>query len=64
MLDELQRRSDSLCDFPYLGRSRPEIRDDVRCLTVGSYLILYRLNENEVAVVRYVHGRRDLKQVI
>ncbi|WP_342587054.1 hypothetical protein [Mesorhizobium temperatum] len=29
--------------FPQSGRQRPDIRPEVRALTIGNYLVLYRL---------------------
>jgi plasmid stabilization system protein ParE len=31
---------------------------------VGNYLILYRVSEDEVEIVRYVHGRRNLSGIV
>jgi toxin ParE1/3/4 len=63
-LDELERRTLLLVRHPEIGRERPDIAAGVRYLTSGSYLILYRLTPDFIEVVRYVHGRRDLKRVI
>jgi toxin ParE1/3/4 len=64
VLDELERRTMLLSRYPGLGRERPDIAPDVRYLASGTYLILYRLVEDSVEIVRYVHGRRDLRQTI
>jgi toxin ParE1/3/4 len=58
LMHEFERRSRSLAVLPYRGRLRPDIRTGVRNLVVGNYLILYRVSEDEVEIVRYVHGRR------
>ena len=63
-LDELERRTMLLARYPEIGRERPDIAEGVRYLASGNYLILYRLASDCVEVVRYVHGRRNLKQVI
>ncbi|WP_281035505.1 type II toxin-antitoxin system RelE/ParE family toxin [Mesorhizobium sp. M6A.T.Cr.TU.017.01.1.1] len=33
---------------------------EVRALTIGNYLVLYRLAKQRVEVVRFVHGARDV----
>jgi toxin ParE1/3/4 len=60
LLDSISNRILQLADFPSLGRSRSDILPDMRSLTVGNHLILYRFAENTVTVVRIVHGARDL----
>jgi toxin ParE1/3/4 len=64
VLDELERRTMLLARYPEIGRERPDIAPGLRYLASGSYLILYRLAEECVEIVRYVHGRRDLKELI
>ena len=64
LLDELERRTKLLSWYPEIGRKRPDIALDLRYIPSGNYLILYRVVEDYVEVVRYVHGRRDLRQVI
>ena len=64
VLDELERRSNLLSWYPEIGRKRPDIALDLRYVPSGNYLILHRVVEQHVEVVRYVHGRRNLRQVI
>ena len=62
LLDELERRTKLLSWYPEIGRKRPDIALDLRYIPSGNYLILYRVVEDYVEVVRYVHGRRDLRR--
>jgi len=64
MLDEFEARTALLRDHPRIGRLRPDIAAGVRHLVVGNYLILYRVSDDEVEIVRYVHGRRDPKDMM
>ncbi len=64
VLDALERRTMLLARHPEIGRERPDIALGVRYLASGNYLILYRIGEDRVEIVRYVHGRRDLNEVI
>ena len=64
LLDEFERRGTNLVQHSMIARLRPEIGPDVRAVVVGNYLILYRATATEVEIVRYVHGRRDLRNVV
>lgn len=60
LLDRIVDRYSQLIRFPYLGRSRDDLGSGRRNLTVGEYVIVYRIVEYEVRILRIVHGRRDL----
>jgi plasmid stabilization system protein ParE len=45
---------------PEIYRLRPELGAEARLATVGSYVILFRIRQNAVRIVRVVHGNRDL----
>lgn len=64
LLDRLDRKSIALAKTPYLGMARNDIAEGVRHFPVGNYLILYRAHDDGVEVVRYVHGRRHLHDLI
>jgi toxin ParE1/3/4 len=64
VLDELERKTMLLARYPEIGRERPDIAPGLRYLASGNYLILYRLAPDSVEIVRYVHGSRDLKEMI
>ncbi|MER8968982.1 type II toxin-antitoxin system RelE/ParE family toxin [Mesorhizobium sp. M0808] len=58
-LDAIAERIVQLGIFPESGPKRPDIAAEVRALTIGNYLVLYRLAEQRVEIVRVVHGARD-----
>ena len=64
VLDELEDESVLLSDQPRLGPSRPDIAPELRYFPVGSYLILYRIIEGGIELVRVVHGARRLTNII
>lgn len=64
VLDRLDDRSRLLADSPGLGVRRDDLEPGVRSFRVGSYLVLYRETENGIEVVRYLHGRRDIRRVL
>lgn len=64
LLDRLDAACSSLVEFPYLGPNRDDIRPGLRYLVNGHYLILYRVIAHRIEIVRIVHGRRDLPNVL
>jgi toxin ParE1/3/4 len=60
LMERIEAAEDRLGEFPQIGQARPEIRADLRHWPVGAYLILYRVGEDEIIIVRVVHGARDL----
>jgi toxin ParE1/3/4 len=44
-----------------MGRARDDIASGVRHFPVGRYLIFYRVLDDGVEVVRYLHGMRRLR---
>lgn len=63
--DELEQRCRDLGHQPERGRLVPQVGRDTRQLVHGSYLIFYRYDEqrDEVVVLRFVHGSRDLQKL-
>ena len=45
--------------MPQLGRKREELLPHLRSFPLGNYVIFYRLMENEIEIVRILHGARD-----
>ena len=62
LIDSITNRFLLLARQPYLGRSRD---DDFgvgsRSFAVGEYVIVYRVTNGDVTIVRVVHGRRDIE---
>ncbi|MGK2741786.1 type II toxin-antitoxin system RelE/ParE family toxin [Tepidicaulis sp. LMO-SS28] len=60
VLDLLDETSRKLLAHPELGPARDDIRPGLRYVIVEPYLMLYRILETDIEIVRVVHGRRDL----
>jgi toxin ParE1/3/4 len=61
LIDTLTDRFLLLASFPYLGRSRDEdFGAGCRSVTVGEYVIVYCVENEDALILRVVHGRRDL----
>jgi toxin ParE1/3/4 len=59
-LDLIDARARQLVDHPQLGPRREDVRPGLRHLVVEPWVILYRVVDDGIEIVRVVHGRRDL----
>jgi toxin ParE1/3/4 len=62
--DRLEARVNSLTQFPELGAERRDIADTARVLIIRPYLILYRIFEDAVQIVRVLHRARQIDSVL
>ncbi len=62
LIDTITDRFSTLARFPFIGRSREEdFGPGYRSLPVGEYVIVYCVENEDVLVLRVVHGRRQLE---
>ena len=59
-IDHLRDRALELLHFPELGRARNEILSGLRSLLARNHLLFYRLEHQEVQILRILHGSMDL----
>ena len=52
-----------LGQFPSSGRSRDEILPGLRSFPVSGFVIFYRIEIDQVEIVRVVDGRRDVDSI-
>jgi toxin ParE1/3/4 len=52
-----------LADHPRLGEARQEIAPEARMLAIGNYLVLYRIVEPDIDIVRIAHGARQVEGI-
>jgi toxin ParE1/3/4 len=64
LLKEIEQQIERLAEFPEIGPQRPEIGTGARVLTIGNYIVLYRFDGETVAIMRVVHGARDLGELL
>jgi toxin ParE1/3/4 len=58
---QLRRKCADLAASPFsMGRSRPELRSDMRSLAFGNYVIFFRYSRNTLEVVNVLEGHRDV----
>jgi len=60
LIRRLDERSHELLDNIELGPARDDIVKGMRHLVMDNYLILYRIKNDDIEVVRYLHGARNL----
>jgi toxin ParE1/3/4 len=62
LIASLTERFHLLAAYPQAGRARDaDLGQGRRSVAVGSYVIIYRLDEHDVSILRVLHGRRDLE---
>jgi toxin ParE1/3/4 len=52
-----------LAQHPPIGQSRPELADELRSFSAGRYVIFFRPIAGGVAIVRVLHGARDIEAI-
>jgi toxin ParE1/3/4 len=62
-LDLIEAKLRMLAEVPGLGRSRPELANNLRSFPVGEYHIFYRAGKHRFEVVRVLHGARDIEAI-
>jgi toxin ParE1/3/4 len=64
-IDSLTDRFYLIAKNPYIGRRRDaDLRPGLRSFPVGEYVILYRINEEDVLILHLVRGSRDLQTLL
>jgi toxin ParE1/3/4 len=69
-LDVADRLSESitgrfamLATHPRAGRRRDDLRPGLRGFPAGAYIVLYRVEDGDVVIVRVLRGSRDLEGI-
>ena len=63
VLDKLERAFLELAEMPGIGHRREDLTpEDFRFWSVYDYLIVYDPSADPLAVVRVLHGRRDVRR--
>jgi toxin ParE1/3/4 len=60
LVQEIVAKTETLNEFPEIGRPVPEISDqNIRELIVYSYRLIYEISNAGVEILAIIHGRRD-----
>ena len=61
LLDRFHDKFRLLATHPLLGQVRPELREHLRSVSVGNYVIYFTPIPDGIAVARVIHGARDIE---
>lgn len=59
----MKARCERIGDNPLAAPLRPKWGENVRGIVFGSYLIAYRIEGDEVLILRVFHGARDISRL-
>lgn len=61
LIDSITERFYLLAMHPNIGRARDEdLRPGLRSFPVGEYVIIYRIQDEDVLILRVLRGSRDI----
>ena len=61
LIEAFTAAAERIEESPYIGAQRKDVAKTARGYLVSSYIILYRVDDDGVEIVRVVHGARDLR---
>jgi toxin ParE1/3/4 len=63
IIRDLLMRLDDLVSFPESGVPRDHLRPGLRAVFRRKYVMYYRIEKDFIAVVRVLHGARDVSEI-
>jgi toxin ParE1/3/4 len=64
-IDSITDRFYLLSRSPYIGRRRDDdLRPGLRSFPVGRYVIIYRIENDDVVILYVLHGHRNLETLL
>jgi len=63
MLRRINEQTKLLTHYPFLGELNERFGVGIRRIVVGSYLVLYEVDEFAVRVVRVYHSSRNIENL-
>jgi toxin ParE1/3/4 len=63
VVTQILDKCENHAQFPEGGRLREELASGLRSFSVRPYVVFYRPFEDTIAVLRILHGRRNLKRI-
>jgi toxin ParE1/3/4 len=62
LIDSIAHRFLLLAKYPNIGRRRDDdLRPGLRSFSVGEYIIVYRVQDHDVAILRVLRGSRNIQ---
>ncbi len=63
LIESVSQRFALLATYPHAGRAREELGSGIRSFSVGEYILLYRVEGDDVVIQRVVRGSRDIEEL-
>jgi toxin ParE1/3/4 len=60
-IKELRKQCTKIATFPQAYRLRSELGAGIRSCAYGNYVIFFQINDNELHIVRILHGAMDIE---
>lgn len=60
LVEKFMRRWQLLATQPRSGALRGDLGSDIRHVVVGNYLTFYRIDDQQVVILRVLHGKRGI----
>lgn len=67
MTEKITDKIDTLAEFPLIGKIVPDnelAKQEYRMLIINSYIVFYKIIDDEVVVYRVLHGMRDYPDLL
>ena len=61
---ELQTQCQKICINPFGYRLRSDLSDGLRSCAHGNYVIFFESSDDQVTIIRVLHGARDLPELL
>ncbi|MGF2038428.1 MAG: type II toxin-antitoxin system RelE/ParE family toxin [Nostoc sp. CmiVER01] len=62
-VDKFDKKCKYLANFPNMGRSYGNIKTDLRGVPLDNYIILYRIINSGIEIIRVVSGYQNLESL-
>lgn len=59
---EIDLKLNQLSHFPFIGRTRSELAPNLRSMTVRTFLLFYRVRDEQIEIVRVIDGCMDIQK--
>ncbi len=64
LIESIYSRFLLLGEYPHAGRRRDDLRTGLRIFPSGEYVVLYRVEGDDVLILRVVRGSHDLEALL
>ena len=65
LIDTITQHFILLARYPRMGRTRDhDLRPGLRSFPVSQYVIIYRVDGEDVLILHVIHGRRDIQTLL